>query len=140
MANIEAKSRDEWMKLASSADAVQRKQVTEALRALGVNASEFMPMDAAARVDYIMSKQGEPGGQTSSKKDAAAPPSSDKGGGGGMSAADRAMLKGISEKVAENNTILRKVHDMLAIQILSQPAVKANAEESDIKIELLGNG
>jgi hypothetical protein len=144
MANIEAKSREEWLKLASSSDAVQRKQVTEALRTLGLQSAEFMPMDAQARVDYIMSKQGDVGSgggtKTESKKDAATPPSGKAEGGGGMSAADRALLKSINEKLDENKALLSKVHDLLVVQIFTDPKVKSNAEDMDVKVALLGNG
>lgn len=137
MANIEAKSREEWLKLANSADATQRKQVTEALRTLGLSSAEFMPMDAAARVDYIMSKQG--GGEekkTESKKDANTATGGGKaasGGGGGLTDEDRKLLK-------ENVALGRKIHDLLVVIALTDPKVKGNAEEMDVKLELLGNG
>lgn len=144
---IEPKTKDQWLVLANSTDAAQRKQVTDCLRGLGLAAADYMPWDAAKRVEYIMEKQGSDGGskeeKASSKKDKNEAPASsdkgDKGGGGGLTAADRAMLKEIGEKLDANLALNRKIHDLLVVQIFSNPQVKANAEEMEIKVGLLGN-
>lgn len=145
---IEAKSKDQWLALANSTDAAQRKQVTDCLRALGLSSPDYMPWDAAKRVEYIMEKQGADGGgakeetKTSTKKDKNESSAAGSGGsgGGGLTAADRALLKETSEKLGELLALNRKIHDLLVVQIFSNPQVKANAEEMDIKVDLLGNG
>lgn len=133
---IESRSKDEWLKLANSQDAQQRKVVSNCLKELGLAPADYMPWDADKRVGYIMEKQGEGGGTAAApsgggKKDKAG--GGESSGGGGLTAADRAMLQ-------ENTTVLRKVHDLLVVLALSTPAAKANAEEMDVKLELLGNG
>jgi len=145
---IEARTKEKWCELGNSQDAAQRKVVTDALRALGVASPDYMPLSTEDRVAIIMKRQEEGGGAATEtkasgggKKDAVKGTDSGGGsGGGGMSAADRALLKGIDEKLDANNTLLRKVHDLLVVQIFTDPKVKANAEDMEIKVELLGNG
>lgn len=146
---IEPKSKDQWLALANSTDATQRKQVTDCLRGLGLSSPDYMPWDAAKRVDYIMEKQGADAGGGGAKEETKASSKKDKneaassgstGGGGGMTAADRALLKEVGEKLDTSIALNRKIHDLLVVQIFSNPQVKANAEEMDIKVDLLGNG
>lgn len=133
-AGIESKTREAWLELANSADAAKRKVVTDALRALGKASTEYMPWNADTRVTYIMDAQGSGGGggetKTSGTKDKVEQGSS---GGGGVDAATKKII-------AELDARTRKVHDLLVILVLSTPAAKANAEEMEIKLELLGNG
>lgn len=146
---IEPKSREKWIELGNSQDAAQRKQVTDALRALGMASPDYMPLSTEDRVAIIMKHQGEgaPATETKAsgggKKDAVSKAEGGKaegGGGGGMTAADRALLKEVGEKLDTSIALQRKIHDLLVVQIFTDPKVKANAEDMDIKVDLLGNG
>jgi hypothetical protein len=147
---IEPKPREKWIELGNSPDPAQRKQVTDVLRALGMASPDYMPLSTEERVAIIMKHQGEvaptPEAKASSggsKKDAVSKTDGGKvesGGGGGLTAADRAILKEVSEKLDKSIALQRKIHDLLVVQIFSDPKVKANAEDMDIKVELLGNG
>jgi len=142
---IEARSREEWLKLANSSDPSVRKQVTDVLRELGLSAPEYMPMSPDARVDYIMKKQEEGSGAATTttstptiKKDKNTAAASS--GGAGLSAADRALLTEINEKLDRSLALQSKIHDLLVVQIFTDPQVKSNAEELGVKVSLLGNG
>ena len=131
---IASKSREKWLELASSSDPTQRKQVTDVLRACGLGSPDYMPWDAERRVNFIMDKQGAEEGGATKKKGAAAPStSSSNGAGGGGSNAE------VMKALEENTQLLRIIHDLLVVQIFSNPQVKANAEEMEIAVKLLGN-
>jgi len=137
-AGIEKRSREAWLELANNSDAAKRKVVTDALRALGKSSTDYMPWDAATRVQHIMDAQGadEGGGaKASSAKDKVDSSEGTKssGGGGGVDAATK-------KAIAELDARTRKIHDLLVVLVLSTPSAKANAEEMEIKLELLGNG
>lgn len=142
-AGFENRTEKEWKSLASDTDAAKRKQVTDLLRALGLSAPDYMPWSPDQRVAYIMEKQGAEAAAKSEPKAATGKASKTEGGagggGGGMTDADRALLKSAIETGESNAVLLRKVHDLLVVQIFSAPEVKANAEDMDIKVELLGN-
>ena len=130
--NIEARTKDEWLKLANNgSDPMARKPVTDALRALGVQPTEYMSWDGAARVEFIMKAQGEgaeekaPEAKASGKKDAVAP----SGGGASLDAATKAAIK-------ETLETAKAVKNLLVVLCLSIPAAKSNAEDMGIELKL----
>lgn len=136
----------QWLELANSADAAKRKIVANCIRDLGVAPSDYMTWDAAARVAYILSKAepepaaastGKTGGGKGKASATTATASSTSTAGVGI---DPAVIKELNDKLDENNALLRKIHDLLVVQIFSDPKVKANAEEMDVVVDLLGNG
>ena len=137
-------TREEWLKLAKDPDPQKRKPVANCLRDLGVAPSDYMPWDAEARVDYIMKAQDEGGGSSGDEKPASSKGKADDGkaisGGGSLDAATKKQIAATAEGVAELDKRTRKIHDLLVILVLSTPAAKANAEEFDVELKLLGNG
>jgi hypothetical protein len=144
-AEYESFSKEQWMEVASSTDPIRRKVVANCLRELGVAPADYMGWDAATRVDFIMSK-AEPkkadtgSGKTSGKGKAAATPSASAAPAAAVGGIDPAVIAELQEKVEYNSKLLTKVHDLLVVLIYSNPAAKANAEELDVDVNLLGNG
>ena len=124
--NIEPKSEDEWLALATSNDAKEQQQVGATLKKLGYGAREFVRWSPEERVQTILKHQPEGGGSkksssktTKSRKGAASKRSKSsttaksKGSassakseapasGGGLGAEGLKLLKAILEGVEAN--------------------------------------
>jgi hypothetical protein len=141
----EERTRDEWLKLASDSDAQKRKIVSNCVRDLGVLPTDYMGWDPETRVDYIMKHQegakkaapaAEPEETGKAKKGKASESAASAGGGGGLTAADRAMLKGLDEKLDALTELNTKIHNLLVVSVLSSKSAKENAEEMDVELPL----
>ena len=152
---FEEKSKDDWLELAKSSDAAERKQVSNCLRGLGYDPPLFLGWSAEERVEKILEHQDEGSGGGSSKKKKGAnkaktdSPSkkssstkkSSSGGdsGGGASVDLSEALEAIDElktKVAtleEGQDIMmeyvRETHTMMRVFFQSDDQAKNNLEE-----------
>ena len=151
-AGYEERTREEWLSLASDSDALKRKIVTNCIRELGKQPTDYMTWDVNKRVDFIMEHQEpampaatEPKGKTKGKasESTATETTSTKAAGtaavAGLDPATKKAIEEVREESAENKAMLRKVHNLLVILCLSTPAAKSNAEEFDVELNLLGN-
>lgn len=133
---VTPRTKAEWTKLADSNDKMDRKVISEAMRALGYQPTEYLRILPAARVDIIMKAQGEEPTEAKEepkeekKKKANTAAASPAATGGGLSAEDRAKLD-------KTYDLLAKVHNMLCVVILSDERMADGAGELGIEVELL---
>lgn len=146
---FEEKSKDDWMALATSGDAAERKQVSNCLRALGYDPPMFLTWKATDRVAKIMEHQEGGGSKKSSKS------SSSKKGANKSKAASKSSkssssdsgatvdlsetnekIEALEAKVAEQGEALdvmmdyvRETHTMMRVFFQSDEDAKNNLEE-----------
>ena len=155
---FEEKSKEDWMALAKSGDAAERKQVSNCLRALGYDPPMFLTWDAKDRVAKVMEHQdgsggkkasgGKTSGKTSGKaanknKTANKSKTSSGGGGGGGGGGGNVDLGPLEEKVealeakvgelGDANDVameyIRETHTMMRVFFQSNEDAKNNLEE-----------
>jgi hypothetical protein len=147
----EAKTREEWLKIASDTDPMKRKVVGNLLRDLGMQPTEYMSWEPAQRVEVIMKAQGEGGSNGTKSAAPAAEKASTKGaakaetGGGGGDAALRSEVAALKAEVAELKNVVGEMaafvkdgHMLLRIFIESDAKMKGNVQDDDVREALYG--
>jgi len=155
----ESRTRAEWMAIAEDIDPAKRRAVSDVLRALKVEPTNYMGWSVSEKIDFIMAAQGEEKAtaapEEKPKKTKAAPaaaPAETKKAANGVSAASaevlelKATVERLEERIEDLQDTQAKLmglcadaHFLVRILVQSDKKLKTNSEEPDLQEALYGN-
>jgi hypothetical protein len=148
---FEPKNKNEWLELAKSTDAGQRKIISTLLRKLGYQPPDFISWSQEQRVSKIMEHQDEAPPSNGASKGKAAkkskkpnPAAAAATKAGATASADLGPVnakleeleggqEAILEEVAELKTLSKEIHLMMRVFFETNPDAKANLEDETLQ-------
>ncbi len=151
-AGVEARTREEWTRLAKSMEPKDKMPLMTALKKCGFAATDYMGWSAEKRVDEIMKVQDsggeEPKGKASAATETAPAPSgtskskaSDSTGSAVSSkeiSALREEVAALSAQVKANAKVLDEIRFILACVLKTNPEAEMYVQEADVQAAMLG--